>query len=92
MRDACIYQEKVIRPGFSAMGSSKWLAATVDMGKMATKSVMRQSWGTKGATARMIMPTINARAKIMENLNYQCLLAKNGRQYEAASKNQNKQR
>lgn len=38
-----LYQENVIKLGLRAIGSSKWLAATVDMGKMATKSVIFQS-------------------------------------------------
>ncbi len=39
------------------------------MGRMATKSVMRQSHGTNGANAIMIMPAILMTAKAMENLN-----------------------
>lgn len=37
-----VYQEKVIRAGFKAIGKSIWETATVDMGKMATKSVICQ--------------------------------------------------
>ena len=37
------YQEKVIKAGFSAIGRSKWLAMTVAIGRMATKSVIFQS-------------------------------------------------
>lgn len=63
------YQEKVISAGFSARGSSKWLADTQLMGRIATKSVIFQSCGTNGARARMIMPAMMIEAKIMENLN-----------------------
>ena len=37
---------------------------------MATKSVMRQSYGTKFASAIMIMPAMPMTAKAMENLNF----------------------
>ena len=37
-----IYQENVINAGFSASGNNKWLAVTVAMGRMATKSVISQ--------------------------------------------------
>lgn len=64
-----LYHEKVMRAGLSASGRRKCEAATVAMGRMATKSVMRQPIGTKGATARMTMPTMKTSEKIMENLN-----------------------
>jgi hypothetical protein len=67
--NSLVYHENVIRAGLRARGRSRWLAATVAMGKMATKSVMRQSYGTKGATARMTMPAMKMHEKIMENLN-----------------------
>lgn len=38
-----IYHENVIRAGFNANGRRKWLAATVAIGSIATKSVIRQS-------------------------------------------------
>lgn len=37
------YHEKVMRAGFKARGNKKWEAATVAMGRMATKSLIRQS-------------------------------------------------
>lgn len=40
---ATSYHENTIMAGFNAIGSSRWLATTVLMGSMATKSVMRQS-------------------------------------------------
>lgn len=43
------YHEKVMRAGFKASGNKKCEAATVAMGRMATKSLMRQSYGTNGA-------------------------------------------
>lgn len=55
--------------GFSASGSKKCDVATVAMGRMATKSVIFQSYGTNGATARMIMPTMNMSDKSIEYLN-----------------------
>lgn len=66
---AFLYHENVIRAGFSASGSRKWLAATVAMGRMATKSVIRQSCGINGATANMTMPAMAVSEKSMENLN-----------------------
>lgn len=63
------YHENVINAGLSAMGNKKWLAATVAMGKIATKSWILQSCGMKGASARMIMAAIKVREKSMENLN-----------------------
>lgn len=65
-----VYQEKVMRAGFRAMGSKRWLVATVAMGRIATKSLMRQSIGTKGATARMMMAVMKNREKAIEYLNY----------------------
>jgi hypothetical protein len=62
-----------MRAGFKANGSRKWLTATVDMGKIATKSVIRQSQGTNGATARMTIPAIETSANKMENLNWRGL-------------------
>ncbi len=35
------HHEKVMRAGFSTIGSKRWLAVTVAMGRMATKSLMR---------------------------------------------------
>jgi len=64
-----IYHENVINAGFRAIGSNKCEAATVAMGKMATKSVMCQLYGMNGAVARMIMPTIKVMEKSIENLN-----------------------
>jgi hypothetical protein len=58
-----------MRAGFRAIGRSRWLAATVAMGKMATKSVMRQSRGTKGATARITMATMKKSENVIEYLN-----------------------
>lgn len=64
------YHEKVINAGFNASGNNKCDAATVAMGRIATKSVMCQLYGIKGATARMTMPAMNKLAKSMEILNY----------------------
>lgn len=64
------YQEKVIKAGFNAIGRSKCEVATVAMGKMATKSVMRQLYGMKGAQARTIMRMMKPNEKIMEYLNW----------------------
>lgn len=64
-----VYQEKVIKAGLRASGRRKCEVATVAMGRMATKSVMRHWTGTKGATARMIMPTMKRMEKSIENLN-----------------------
>ena len=64
------YQEKVMSAGLRASGNSKWLAATVAIGRIATKSVILQPTGTNGATAMTIMPTMKITAKAMENLNY----------------------
>ena len=64
------YQEKVMSAGLRDSGNSKWLAATVAIGRMATKSVILQPTGTNGATAMTIMPTMKITAKAMENLNY----------------------
>lgn len=36
------YHEKVIRAGFNAKGRRRWLPATVAMGRIATKSLIRQ--------------------------------------------------
>lgn len=59
-----------MRAGFRTMGSSKWLTATVAIGRIATKSVMRQLNGTNGATARMMMATIKPRENKIDHLNY----------------------
>jgi hypothetical protein len=65
------HHEKVINAGFSAIGNNKWLAVTVAMGKMATKSFIIQSCGTKLLpTANMIIPAIPSRANIMLHLNF----------------------
>lgn len=56
--------------GFKANGSNKWLAATVAMGRMATKSVMRQLTGTNGATAIMTIPIMKISANAIEYLNW----------------------
>jgi hypothetical protein len=64
-----VYHEKVINAGLRARGSSRCEPATVAMGRMATKSVMCQLKGMKGATARITMPAMKMLAKIMENLN-----------------------
>lgn len=37
------YQEKVMRAGLRTSGNSRWETVTVAMGRMATKSLMRQS-------------------------------------------------
>lgn len=63
------YHEKVMRAGLSTSGRRKCETATVAMGRMATKSVMRQSKGTNGATARMTMPAMKVSEKSIENLN-----------------------
>lgn len=58
-----------MRAGLRAIGSSRWLVATVAMGRMATKSLMRQSRGTKGATARMTIAVMKKRENAIEYLN-----------------------
>lgn len=63
------YHENVISAGLRASGRRKWELATVAMGRMATKSLIRQSYGTNGATARIIIPAMKTREKTMENLN-----------------------
>lgn len=60
--------------GLSAIGSKKCEAVTVPMGRMATKSVIRQSCGTKLPCAMMIMPAMETHESAMENLNC-CSLA-----------------
>ena len=64
------YHEKVIKAGLRTMGSSMWLAVTVDMGKIATKSLICQSGGIKLPSERIIMPTMPMRAKSILNLNF----------------------
>lgn len=51
------------------MGSSICETTIVDMGKMETKSVIRQSHGTKLAVAMMIIMTINIKQNDMDHLN-----------------------
>lgn len=58
-----------MRAGLRAIGSKRWLVATVAMGRMATKSVIRQSIGTKGATARMTIATMKRMENAIEYLN-----------------------
>lgn len=65
-----IYHEKVIKAGLRTMGNSIWLTVTVDMGKIATKSFICQSGGTKLPSERTIMPRMPMRANSMLNLNF----------------------
>lgn len=58
-----------MRAGLRAKGRRKWLAETTDMGRIAAKSVIRQSYGTNGAIAIMMMATMKSRDIVIENLN-----------------------
>ena len=64
------YHWKVIKAGFSAIGSNMWLAATVAMGKIATKSLISHVRGMKEPVARIIIPAIANVEKAKENLNF----------------------
>jgi hypothetical protein len=64
-----LYHEKVMRAGLRARGRSRCEVATVAMGRMATKSVIRQSYGMKGPVAKMTMVAMNKTENSMENLN-----------------------
>lgn len=63
------YHWKVIKAGLRAIGNSIWLAATVAIGKMATKSLINQEWGINSAVASIIIPMIAMSEKINEILN-----------------------
>ena len=57
------------------MGNSIWLTVTVDMGKIATKSLICQSGGTfKLEEERTIMPEMPMKANNMLNLNFRSTL------------------
>ena len=64
------YHENVSKAGLRTMGSSMWLTVTVDMGKIATKSLICQSGGTKLPSERTIMPTMPMRAETMLKLEF----------------------
>ena len=64
-----VYQEKVIKAGLSAIGNSRCDPLTMANGKMATKSVMCHEYGMKGAVARMIMPAMETKEKVIDTQN-----------------------
>jgi len=64
------YQENVINAGLSASGNNKWLAVTVAIGRIATKSVISQPYGMNGATAKITMPAMPTSENMKENLNF----------------------
>lgn len=52
------------------MGNNIWLAATVAMGKIATKSLISHEYGMKGPVAKVIIPAMANVENAKENLNF----------------------
>lgn len=64
------YQKKVINPGFNTIGNNKVEAQRDAIGKIATKRLIFQLQGRKGASASTIMATIQNKLNTMEYLNF----------------------
>ena len=75
----------VISAGLSAIGSRKWLTQMVDMGRMAMKEVIFQSYGTNGAQASTTMPTMKTSEKAMLNLNWRSTRGTSMKKLEASA-------